>query len=1093
MSKSKEALTREYEILHNERNLVRTAIENMHDRIKLVTKDTISNFTSRYENLSNLKSKFNEIQSKVIEFNSRIKLEDLKLEVPKTQMFVDELIYDIQDNYRNLKEARDRDELNANTDNKPPININVPLPKIDIPVFGGQIDEWPNFKALFDSLVHNSNLISPVEKFQYLKSYLRLDAASVVENYQLTTDLYYVAYTALEKRYNNKRRLAQLYIDRILDFSKNSGSNTRNLQLFLTAHTAAVNAFRALNIPDTTDYLLLYICLRNLDNGTRKAFERHCSSQVIPTFETFIQFIEESCKTNELMSTAQVFPPPRKIKPSLFTHKTSVISSNVNNCSKRVEVVCAACHESHQLYACPKFRAMDYNSKRQLIQSSHKCFRCFGSHFAKDCKSKGLCKVCSNGNHHTLLHRTNSINKSPSSPQSHRSSYVLEIPTKTVEIPSLSCHTSNLHEGQTVLLGTAKVLIVDVCGYYHVARAVLDSGSQVSAISLALTKKLGLKIHRSPCQVVGISAEATNVQGTTSCHLRSRYNHNFTLPVSPVILNTIVKELPTTPLKHLNSYCQNLRLADEDFAIPSQIDLLLGADVYPYILNSPTKNLILGKPSALETVFGYVILGPVESHSKPLLRTSLFTITSPLESLVKRFWEIEEVSTASIINEEDEYVEEHFKQHHRRDETGRYVVAIPFKPNLVLDSLHNRGIVTQTFLNQERRLMSNKLHFEAYSKFLIEYRDLGHMVPTSTPGNYLLPHHPVFKQSSSTTKVRVVFNGSAPSNLKHSLNDFMFSGPKLQKPLAGLLINFRQHLVALSTDIRMMYRQIRVRPEDCQYQHILWRPSNTDQITEFELTTITYGLKSSPFLAQRVIAQLSLDDGVKYPLAANVLKSSIDIDDVITGASSLSQAVELRDQLIQLLKCGGFELRKWASSHSAILTDIPLESRETPLIFNTDDSCYKILGMLWDSKGDCFKFHITPFEGKVTKRTVLSYIAKIYDPLGFLSPVIFYLKWFFQQLWVLKLRWDDPLPDDLYHSWISFTSEMDCLSTITIPRYFGLNEEFSFIAGFSDASQRGYSAVLYYVITRNGHTNTSLLASKTKLAPLKTQSIPRLE
>ena len=74
-------------------------------------------------------------------------------------------------------------ELNANTDNKPPVNINVPLPKIDIPVFGGQIDEWPNFKALFDSLVHNNNSISPVEKFQYLKSYLRLDAASVVENY----------------------------------------------------------------------------------------------------------------------------------------------------------------------------------------------------------------------------------------------------------------------------------------------------------------------------------------------------------------------------------------------------------------------------------------------------------------------------------------------------------------------------------------------------------------------------------------------------------------------------------------------------------------------------------------------------------------------------------------------------------------------------------------------------------------------------------------------------------------------------------------------------------------------------------------------
>ena len=172
----------------------------------------------------------------------------------------------------------------------------------------------------------------------------------------------------------------------------------------------------------------------------------------------------------------------------------------------------------------------------------------------------------------------------------------------------------------------------------------MDSGSQVSAISLAFTKKLGLKIHPSPCHVVDISAEAANVKGTTSCQLRYGYNNNFTLPVSPVILNTIVKELPNTPLQHLSSYYQNLRLADEDFAVPSQIDLLLGADVYPYILNSSTKNLILCKPSALETVFRYVILGLVESRGKPFLSTSLVTLTSPLDSLVKRFWEIEEVS-----------------------------------------------------------------------------------------------------------------------------------------------------------------------------------------------------------------------------------------------------------------------------------------------------------------------------------------------------------------------------------------------------------------------------------------------------------------
>ena len=151
----------------------------------------------------------------------------------------------------------------------------------------------------------------------------------------------------------------------------------------------------------------------------------------------------------------------------------------------------------------------------------------------------------------------------------------------------------------------------------------------------------------------------------------------------------------------------------------------------------------------------------------------------------------------------------------------------------------------------------------------------------------------------------MVFNGSAPSHLKLSLNDLMYSGPKLQKSLPGLLINFRTYLIVLSADIRMMYRQICVRSQDCQYKHILWYSSNTNDITEFELTSVTYGLKPSPFLAQRVIAQLANDEWSHYPEAAQVLNSSIYVDDIITGASSQEKATILRNQLVELLRCGG--------------------------------------------------------------------------------------------------------------------------------------------------------------------------------------------
>ena len=145
-----------------------------------------------------------------------------------------------------------------------------------------------------------TTLTSNIEKFQYLKSYLHGDAAFIVANYQLKDDFYEIAYKALHDRYHNKRRLAQLYIDRILDFPRNTSS--KKLQSFLTTHTTAVNSFKSLEIQDKMDYLIFHLALRNLDNSTRIAFERKWSSQMMPTFQSLIEFVDEACKIQELMA-----------------------------------------------------------------------------------------------------------------------------------------------------------------------------------------------------------------------------------------------------------------------------------------------------------------------------------------------------------------------------------------------------------------------------------------------------------------------------------------------------------------------------------------------------------------------------------------------------------------------------------------------------------------------------------------------------------------------------------------------------------------------------------------------------------------------
>ena len=292
-------------------------------------------------------------------------------------------------------------------------------------------------------------------------------------------------------------------------------------------------------------------------------------------------------------------------------------------------------------------------------------------------------------NHDTLLHRHSDLGKSSTSRQPFTSS---QVQPPTEEVTSLSCHASTSRDGQIVLLDTVKVLIADACGHYHSARAILDSGSQISAIKVALTKRLGLHVHRSPFQVIGISSGATNVQGATSSRLTSRYDRRVVISFTPVIFPSIVKnyELPTIPLPHLRRKYGHLCLADEDFTSPTPFNLLLGANVYPFVYNSSEHSVLLGKPSAIKTIFEYVILGTVDSSTTASPHVSLFSVTAPLETIVQKFWESEEFSVAPILNEEDEYAETHFQQHCRRDDSGRYAVAIPFKPHSNLNCLRNR-------------------------------------------------------------------------------------------------------------------------------------------------------------------------------------------------------------------------------------------------------------------------------------------------------------------------------------------------------------------------------------------------------------------
>lgn len=664
-------------------------------------------------------------------------------------------------------------------------------------------------------------------------------------------------------------------------------------------------------------------------------------------------------------------------------------------------------------------------------------------------------------------------------------------PNQGSMVNNLSCKVGN----KSVLLGTAVVEILDSMGNRNRVRAVLDSGSEATIITTRAVQRLGLPIQHSSNQILGLSACSTPVRGQAKLQLRSSRMPTFHATCEALVVPSIVGKLPSSclPDSLLEQFCHQ-ELADPNFIHSSDVDLLLGADIYSELVVPSQDVLIHGSPSTLCTVFGLVVFGRVNhvSNHTSQQTNSLLTTLDPIHKTLQKFWEIEEVQLPAVVKPEDALCEQLFQATTARDKSGRYIVSLPFKVNSKPLN-NNSSLVSKQYQRFEARLASQPETYSRYHEFMQEYINLQHMSVADRKAPYLIPHHCVLKESSSTTKLRTVFNASYSDGQGNSLNSQLLPGPKLQQDISNILISFRSHRFVICSDIKMMYRQILVHPQDRLHQHILYRPHPQQPIQEYELNTVTYGLTPSAYLAQRVLLQLVLDEGDKFPQASHAIKNHMYVDDILSGANSIDEARDLVFQLIELFALGGFDLRKWSSNEETLLNVLPQDHLEQSLSFTDDSPSIKILGLQWTPSNDSFSYHITPFDGSPTKRNILSYTACMFDPLGLLAPVIFWAKYFLQKLWQASVSWDDPLPPHLGLIWSNFASQLPAISQISLPRFIGQSSDEVHLIGFCDASERGYAAVLYIRTVDNHLPRVTLLKSKTRVAPVKTMTIPRLE
>lgn len=998
------------------------------------------------------------------------------------------------------------------------------LPRLDLPKFSGDIKSWPMFFDSFNSLIHLNKSLSNSDRMQYLRSSLHGEALGLIRTFPVEGSYYEAAFNTLVGRYRDNRELAFTCWREMQQIDLKSSSPIefrRVLDLF----NENLVILKGLDLPiEQWDFVLCYLLLSKLDSKTRCAFEQAHPTPELPRYETLKEFLYSQCeafvrdthfssnrdsnKSNKSSSNSnnkiQVHSKSNNFKPMTSSFLSNVEKSiqrndSFPNKSRRNNSFppnskpgnnypyipnskCIFCDETHSISYCKSFAERSAQERHNIARERNWCFNCLKpSHSLKQCHSVFKCKIC-HQRHHTLLHTENST--SEAKPQINDSIRVL----------------TNLGDSSSVvLLSTAAIQIRDSSGGFQTLRALIDSGSQGHFVTERAAKQLGLEHISTKRHIRGLGQSTASVSGAVQ--LQINVNGRVAFNVEALTLPNICGNMPSVQLdKSSWLNIRGLNLADPDCDKPGPIDILLGAELFPSLILPGSVRGEPPQPAALNSVFGWLLLGSVGGNTNNV--NSFFVSDNQLSNEVKRFWELDNLPSTSKLSSEDQRCEDIYRKSTTRDSSGRFTVALPFKEDKEFYFPGSRDKALRRFHSLERKLLGDPVLKEQYAAFMDDYLECGHMSPVPTQdlpsGKFYIPHHCVLRPDSVSTKLRVVFDASCKDAAAGvSLNETLLIGPKLQACILEILLRFRTHLVVFSADVCKMYRQIMVKREHRDYQRIFWRSHPSEQLREYRLNTVTYGVSSAPFLACRTIQQLTDDEGNDLPLAKAILQNDVYIDDVVSGCPSMEEASRAKAEIIELLQRGGMSLRKWSSNKPELLSDLPPEYCLTdPVSMDVEESNpLKILGLKWDPKYDHFTFEVNPLDRKCSKRTILSELARVYDPLGFLSPLTFFAKLLVQKLWVLDISWDEDPPEAIQRQWSRYTQELPAIASLRIPRRLSVcNPTSCEIHGFADSSELGYGAVIYLrVCDRDNNVKVFFVMSKARVAPIKKVSLPRLE
>lgn len=963
-------------------------------------------------------------------------------------------------------------------------------PKLEFKQFGGDLKGWLGFWNQFSRIDEDSDL-EEEDKLQYLVQATTPGsrARQLVESYPATKGNYLKAIESLKQRFGREDLLVEVYVRELLKLVLMNLNTKNKLSSFFDKIESQLRALESLGVTSDTCAAMLYPLVEScIGEDLIRAWQRSqlysSQSNLKDRLDALMDFLRKEVVNEDRISLAvSSFKDKKKPEEKTPVNQLSTAADLFNKGVLR----CVFCKGDHVSNQCKEALKLSLTERKQKLSDQALCHLCFKfGHIARRCRTKLRCSVCQ-GKHFSIMcykqERKSSNNSETSA----------NIPVNG-ETNLTNCTYTE------VFLQT---MVVELRGEEksRKVRLLVDTGSHKSYITNKVAQEMNYIPIREEQLLHSLFGGTQTETVSHTCYkirlgsLTEDFSCNFEALDQQLICNHVssIKKGPwLDELKQIGIEITDLQ--------DGPVDVLVGSDVAGKLFSGRKHDLECGLV-AIHTLLGWTLMGKLKtdytSETSSMLIMSLFSKDVAISNL----WSldvlgIQEPGKIKSAQETEEAVMKHFLNTVTQEEDKRYKVSMPWiEGHPPLPS--NFELSRKRLLNITRKLNNDNFYaaydevFDGWMKEgIIELDDAPFEISTHT--GHFLPHHPVYKPNSTTTPVRPVFDASSRVKNQPSLNQCLEKGTNLIELIPSMLLRFRTEKIGVIADIRKAFLQIGLEINDRNFVKFLWYDKDNN-LKIFRHARVVFGITCSPFLLGAVL-EYHLQDTLKKSLSKEnayctdlikKLLKSFYVDNTIASVRDEEALHQFIEQSTSILADGKFDLTGWEYSL--------LDGSEIGVKSN-------VLGLIWNRRLDTIELSLDWFDKMdtklVSKRSILSAAHKLFDPIGFSSPVSLFPKLLLQKTWSMNLGWDTEIGGEVRNDFLKWLQDLPYLSAIKIPRWISTETTTSFsqtVHIFCDASADAYAACIFLRSDTGSEVHLRLIEAKSRVAPIKELTINRLE